>query len=177
MEVWKQDDILKLWPQAARELKGFQGILEPKAGLTAAQLSMAIQLAEVEFQRLTKTESAKAGDGLAHFVLCSCGQHGRIVFPDGRTGGEIASKSNALTYMHYSALVHNNQKENIFSKDELNKILKEMETSALPDEVESGYFTLQINTWNSAKLSQPTLDPADFHKVMDALWNYREFEA
>ncbi len=50
--VWTKEEILKMWPQAERELKGFQNALEGKSGLTAAQLGMALQLAEAEFKRL-----------------------------------------------------------------------------------------------------------------------------
>lgn len=52
-KIWSKEDVLKMWPQAAAELREFQGILEVvKAGLAAAQLGMALQLANVEFQRL-----------------------------------------------------------------------------------------------------------------------------
>ena len=49
---WSKEEILKLWPQAMGELRGFQRVLEARAGITAAQLGMALQLAEAEFQRL-----------------------------------------------------------------------------------------------------------------------------
>ena len=49
---WGKDDILKMWPQAVGELRGFQRHLEAKSGLTASQLGMALQLADAEFQRL-----------------------------------------------------------------------------------------------------------------------------
>ncbi len=51
-KVWTKEEILKMWPQAAGELRGFQRALEAKAGLTAAQLGIALQLAEEEFKRL-----------------------------------------------------------------------------------------------------------------------------
>ena len=41
-----------MWPQAAGELRGFQHALEGNSGLTAAQLGMALQLADAEFQRM-----------------------------------------------------------------------------------------------------------------------------
>jgi rubrerythrin len=50
--VWSVKEILKMWPQANEELRGFQRALEATAGLTAAQLGMALQLAEAEFQNL-----------------------------------------------------------------------------------------------------------------------------
>ena len=51
-KVWTKEEILKLWPQAAGELQGFKRVLERNAGITAAQLEMALQLADSEFQRL-----------------------------------------------------------------------------------------------------------------------------
>lgn len=51
-ENWTKEEILKLWPQAAGELRGFQQALERNAGITAAQLDMALHLAEAEFERI-----------------------------------------------------------------------------------------------------------------------------
>ena len=51
-KIWTKEEILKLWPQAKGKLRGFQRHLEAKSGLTAAQLGMAIQLAEAEYKRL-----------------------------------------------------------------------------------------------------------------------------
>lgn len=52
-KTWaKENEVLKMWPQAKGELQGFQQYLEAKAGITASQLGMAIQLAEKEYQRL-----------------------------------------------------------------------------------------------------------------------------
>lgn len=51
-QVWTKEDILKMWPQAAGELRGFQRALEAKSAITAGQIGMAVQLAETEFQRL-----------------------------------------------------------------------------------------------------------------------------
>ena len=53
---WSKDDILKMWPQAVRELRGFQRHLEAKSGLTASQLGIALQLADAEFQRLLENK-------------------------------------------------------------------------------------------------------------------------
>ena len=49
---WTEEEILEMWPQAKGELQGFQRHLEAKAGITAAQLGMALQLAEQEYKRL-----------------------------------------------------------------------------------------------------------------------------
>ncbi len=51
-EVWSNEEIQKLWPQAVGELRGFQQHLQVKSALTAGQLSMAIQLAEAGFKTL-----------------------------------------------------------------------------------------------------------------------------
>lgn len=40
------DQQSQMWPQAAQELTGFAKVLEQKSGLTAAQLRMAIQMAD-----------------------------------------------------------------------------------------------------------------------------------
>lgn len=117
-------------------------------------------------------------DGLAHFEVCSCGQHGRIVFPDGRTGGEIASKTESIYLLQYVMLVDKFQSVDIFPNGKLRQIENEIEASSLPaTEGQVGdYFRKQINTWNTGKLHQPSIDPADFHKVMDRLYNYNAFE-
>lgn len=49
-KVWAQEEILKMWPQAAGELQGFRKYLARTAGITADQLSMALQLAEEGFK-------------------------------------------------------------------------------------------------------------------------------
>ncbi len=54
--VFTKGEILLLWPQSAGELRGFQRALEAKSGITAAQLGMAVQLAEAEFQRLKEQD-------------------------------------------------------------------------------------------------------------------------
>lgn len=53
---WTDDEIREMWPQARGELQGFERHLSVKAGITAAQLSMAIQLADAAF-------TAAAGQG------------------------------------------------------------------------------------------------------------------
>ena len=116
-------------------------------------------------------------DGLAHFEVCSCGQHGRIVFPDGRTGGEIASKEEAPVLLQYAMLVDRFQGVDIFPQGKLNHILDEIDASMLPlKEEDNPYFRKQINTWNTGKLHQPSINPIDLHKVMDRLYNYNAFE-
>ncbi len=49
---WTRDELLKMWPQVKGELRGFQRALEARSGITAAQIGMAIQLGDVEFERL-----------------------------------------------------------------------------------------------------------------------------
>ena len=56
-KVWSTKDILAMWPQAAGELKSFMNALERSSSLTASQLGMALQLAELEFQRLLVASS------------------------------------------------------------------------------------------------------------------------
>ena len=51
-KVWSKDEVQQMWPQALDELRGFQRALENRAGLTAVQLDMALQLADAEFRRL-----------------------------------------------------------------------------------------------------------------------------
>ena len=51
-KTWTKEEILDMWPQAKGELQGFQKHLERNAGITAAQLGMAIQLADEEYKRL-----------------------------------------------------------------------------------------------------------------------------
>lgn len=118
---------------------------------------------------------ATMNDGIAHFQICSCGCHGRIVFPDGRTGGEIASKEESIYLLQYAMLVDRFQSVDIFPNGKLQHIQEEIDVSSLPDsdDAVSNYFRKQINTWNTAKLHQPSINPGDFHKVMDALWGYR----
>ena len=57
--VWNKKEILEMWPQAAGELLGFRRALEANSGLTAAQLGMALQLANAEFKRLKKLSNRK----------------------------------------------------------------------------------------------------------------------
>ncbi len=54
-KVWTEEEILRMWPQANDELRGFQRALEARSGLTAAQLGMALQLAAAEFKRLQES--------------------------------------------------------------------------------------------------------------------------
>ena len=111
---------------------------------------------------------------LAHFQVCSCGKHGRVVFTDGRTGGEIASKQESAYLLQYVMLVDGFQSINIFPARGLRQIEAEIEgsTLALLEEQVNVYFRKEINTWNTAKLHQHKLNPADFHTVMDKLWHY-----
>ena len=116
-------------------------------------------------------------DDLPHFQICKCGSHGRIVFHDGRTGGEIMDKDSMDTVLQYTALVHNFQKSDIFPKGtKLNDLFNEIRASTLQQKNNNPYFEKQINTWNTAKLHQPALNPEDFHKVMDRLYNYNAFD-
>lgn len=121
---------------------------------------------------------AQKNEELAHFEVCSCGQHGRIVFPDGRVGGEIASKEESSHLLQYAMLVDKFQSVDIFPEGKLQHIADEIEASSLPDSQEqvSDYSRKQINTWNTGKLHQPSINPADFHKVMEGLYHYNAFE-
>ncbi len=113
--------------------------------------------------------------GSAHFQLCDCGKHGRVVFPDGRTGGEVASKEDAVRYLQYAVLVGFYQTIDTILNYELADLKDELEASSLPasaNEV-SEYLEKTLNTWNWGKLHQPKLDPADFHKVQEKLWFFR----
>lgn len=116
-------------------------------------------------------------DGLAHFQICRCGHHGRIVFPDGRTGGEIASKEESNYLLQYAMLVDKFQSVDIFPNGKIQHIQDEIDSTSLPasDGLVSDYFRKQINTWNTGKLHQPSLNPEDFHKVMNSLWDYNAF--
>ena len=59
--VWTNEEILKLWPQAEGELQGFQrAMLERKVGITAAQLEMALQLAKAEYERILARQPGPA---------------------------------------------------------------------------------------------------------------------
>ena len=50
---WTKEEIFEMWPQAARELRGFRNALYARQmGLTANQLDMALLLAEAEFTRM-----------------------------------------------------------------------------------------------------------------------------
>ncbi len=113
-------------------------------------------------------------DRLAHFRVCECGQHGRIVFPDGRTGGEITSKEQSISVLQYSELVHVYQGLKIFPDEKTGHIQDEIFASTIPsaDAMVSDHFRKVANTWNTAKLHQPGLNPEDFHKVADRLWHY-----
>ncbi len=70
-KVYTNDEIRTLWPQAAGELSGFQNALQAKSGLTAAQLSMALQLAQVGFDKVTgsKDQSAETDAAVPAKVL------------------------------------------------------------------------------------------------------------
>ena len=50
---YSKEDILEMWPQSAGELRGLRNhFMRTNAGITASQLSMALQLAEAEYKRL-----------------------------------------------------------------------------------------------------------------------------
>lgn len=53
-KAWRKEEVFEMWPQAAGELRGFKRALEAKSAITAAQLSMALQLAEAEFKNLKR---------------------------------------------------------------------------------------------------------------------------
>lgn len=50
---WTKEEILQMWPQTAGELRGLRNhFMRRNAGITASQLTMALQLAEEEYKRL-----------------------------------------------------------------------------------------------------------------------------
>ena len=50
---YSEKEVLEMWPQSAGELRNLRNhFMRTNAGITAAQLSMALQLAEAEFKRL-----------------------------------------------------------------------------------------------------------------------------
>ncbi len=122
-------------------------------------------------------ETAHTGDNLPHFQICGCGKHGRVVFPDGRTGGEFASQAQGRLWMEYAALVDAFQNVDIFPEGKLQHLFEEIQISPLPDQIEPDAYILKVvDTWNAAKLHQPSLNPVNFHHVMDRLWDYNAFE-
>jgi len=72
-EPFTKEEILTMWPQAAGELRGFQRHLERTgAGLTAAQIGMALQLAGVQFENLREPE---CNGTLVHSEFSACPKH------------------------------------------------------------------------------------------------------
>ncbi len=68
--VWSKEDLLKMWPQAAGELRGFQHHLEKqRAGITADQIGMAIQLGNAEFERLQKEQAQLTPARKAEWIM------------------------------------------------------------------------------------------------------------
>ncbi len=130
---------------------------------------------EINHSLRTLREKSAVRNGMAHFQLCDCGKHGRVVFPDGRMGGEIASKEEADWSLQYAALVGDFQVVRIFSNYELGCLQAEIRASSLPTSTKevSENFRMVLDTWNWGKLHQPKLDPVDFHKVQERLWSYR----
>ena len=142
---------------------------------TFVMLCVTLQRVLVSIYNDRLRSNGKKPTGLVHFQLCDCGKHGRVVFPDGRTGGEVASKEDAVRYLQYAILVGFYQTIGTISNYELADLKDELEASSLPasaNEV-SEYFQKTLDTWNWGKLHQPKLDPADFHKVQEKLWFFR----
>jgi 1,2-phenylacetyl-CoA epoxidase PaaB subunit len=58
-KVWTDEEVSELWPQAEGELRGYaQAPRQNRAGITASQLEMALQLAGKEFERLREGQVA-----------------------------------------------------------------------------------------------------------------------
>ncbi len=57
-KVWSKEEIERMWPQAVGELTGFQHALEDRSGLTASQLGMALQLADVGFKATVEAKTS-----------------------------------------------------------------------------------------------------------------------
>lgn len=112
---------------------------------------------------------------LPHFQLCCCGKHGRVVFPDGRTSGEMFSKKEALIALQYASLVGGFQGVDIFPDGAEAVLVEEIEKSSLPKSKShvTDHTKKVFLTWNTAKLFQPSLNPDDFHEVDTKLWHYR----
>jgi hypothetical protein len=58
---WTLNDIKRLWPHGLGELQGFQVHLETTAPLTAAQLDMALHLAQIGFAHTTNSKTEQNG--------------------------------------------------------------------------------------------------------------------
>lgn len=112
---------------------------------------------------------------LPHFQVCSCGQHGRVVFQDGRTSGEMFSKEEALIDLQNATLVCRFQSVEIFPTDAVRALIEEIDASTLPKYKSqvTDYKRKVFNTWNTAKLFQPALDPDQLHGVETSIWHYR----
>lgn len=75
-KVWTKEEIVEMWVQSRRKLREFQRHLERNSGITAAQLGMALQLADVEFNRIL-SEVKRTPEQWCNDLRC------RILDPDG----------------------------------------------------------------------------------------------
>jgi hypothetical protein len=97
----------------------------------------------------------------AHFVVCDCGTHGRIVLADGSTTNEVASIQAALAVM--DALIKGNHVTDV----EVPILRWQINSSRLPNEqCQAGpYGQLASDIRNvSLRLTPGTEDSADRHK-------------
>lgn len=111
----------------------------------------------------------------ARLEICTCGKHGRIVFSDGRTGGEFYSQEDAHLAIHYASLAKGF--DNVDDQS-VRKVVDAIDRCVLPrhDSQVSEYSKKVIRTWNTAKLHNPNLNAEiDFHKIDDRLWHYNPF--
>lgn len=148
-------------------------ILMADSGLVAVMATSTKRRFAVAKKTTDENEQA-----VARFDLCSCKKHGRLVLSDGRTSAEVGSKAELSLVLHYANMVHKFQKIDVFPKGKIIDSDKMCKASGLPAKEKKGseYLRKQLNTWNAAKTLQPSIDPADFHKVMDRLHTYRAFE-
>lgn len=112
---------------------------------------------------------------IACLEICSCGTHGRIVFSDGRRGGEFFSKQNAEIVLYYCRFANGFDGIDDPSLREVNNAINK---SSLPmyDRQVSDYFKKVVHTWNTAKLHNPNLNPERFHEMEERLWHYRAYD-
>lgn len=71
----------------------------------------------------------------AHFVVCECGQHGRVVLADGKTSSEVTCKDEAMMLVEAAVA------RGWISGFELPELKRQIATSPLPQE--SGQETPQ----------------------------------
>ena len=64
----------------------------------------------------------------AHFKVCDCGQHGKVVFPNGKESDDVLSKADAMT------LIDKLRKGKRVSREEVLALKEQVNGSSLPDQ-------------------------------------------